>query len=81
MKLKNRTPYCCPISVESIAIQIDFIGVFGEHARLFESGFPAYGGAIGDQGSPQRHRGHREGEPFFVYREIPIDENNLAQGG
>jgi hypothetical protein len=36
--------------------------------------------AEGDQGSPQRHRVRGELTLFFVYREIPKDENKLSKG-
>jgi hypothetical protein len=52
--------------VEFLALDFDFVDVFGEYS------FPS------KSGSPQSHRGHREGNLVFVYREIPIDENNLS---
>jgi hypothetical protein len=58
--------HCCPKWVELLHRPNDFVGDFGEDSLLSESG------------SPQRLGEHGEGYSFFVYREIPIDENNLS---
>ncbi len=57
--------HCCPICVEFIASHLVSL-MFSEKIHVSQN-----------QGH-RRVAGRREGDSFFVYREIPIDENNLS---
>jgi hypothetical protein len=64
--------------VELLATFSDFISVFGRDCVPLKSGYPPL---AAPEATRVHHRGSEGTEghiQFFVYREIPIDEKNLA---